>query len=360
MSLLYNRIMDLLESNDTAALAADSLSAGMDDMVELGLLIGPRRLADIINRLHWTTDFVWGPSENSSINYTNTTSLLQSVRPPVFPMIGKEITVRTLQMVHLQAYPQDLHYLALRQSPMMAETTTILSTLAATIKRLKTAQVVRITRDVTNTLPNGRRTPSRMTEADFTAAATRLGVEVAAIKAVSSVESGGRSGFDELGRPKILFEGHYFRRLTGKKYDKSHPHLSYEYKDPNRKLYYKWDQYARLYEAMILDIEAAVGSASWGKFQVMGSNHNGWPNAIDFAVAMFDSEANQLKSFEAFCNDNNLVRFIKAKDWAGFARGYNGEDYKKDDYDGKMRRAYDAIPKPKSPVQPPVKISPPG
>jgi hypothetical protein len=51
-------------------------------------------------------------------------------------------------------------------------------------------------------------------------------VEPGAIYAVAKVESGGRTGFDEAGRPKVLFEARWFHRFTHHKYDKSHPHLS--------------------------------------------------------------------------------------------------------------------------------------
>ena len=70
-----------------------------------------------------------------------------------------------------------------------------------------------------------------LTEADFQAAAKALDsdVEVAMVKAIAKVESGGRSGFNAAGLPVIAYEGHYFRRLTNKQYDQTHPLLSYQY-----------------------------------------------------------------------------------------------------------------------------------
>ena len=52
----------------------------------------------------------------------------------------------------------------------------------------------------------------KLTEEDFVRAALRLGegVEVAAVKAVQEVETGGRGGFFAPGKPAILFEGHIF------------------------------------------------------------------------------------------------------------------------------------------------------
>ena len=52
--------------------------------------------------------------------------------------------------------------------------------------------------------------PPSLTEADYAAAAGRLGCSVAAIKAVAKVESKG-SGFLPSGEPRILFERHVFR-----------------------------------------------------------------------------------------------------------------------------------------------------
>ena len=159
-----------------------------------------------------------------------------------------------------------------------------------------------------------------------------------AIKAVAEVESGGRSGFDDKYRAKILFEAHHFRKHTRQLFDLTHPHLSCS-RVLARK-YYAWDQYSRLYEAMVLDPVAAIKACSWGKFQVLGSNHSGWPDPLSFARAMQQSEENHLKSFEGYCSDNKLITHIKNKDWAKFAAGYNGPNYKDFNYDTKMKAAY--------------------
>lgn len=50
----------------------------------------------------------------------------------------------------------------------------------------------------------------RLTEEDFILVARLLDVEVAALKAVQQVETGGRGGFFAPGKPAILFEGHIF------------------------------------------------------------------------------------------------------------------------------------------------------
>lgn len=91
---------------------------------------------------------------------------------------------------------------------------------------------------------------------------------------------------------------------------------------------------------MLLDPVAAIKSASWGKFQVLGSNHNGWPDPVSFARAMQQSENNHLKSFEAYCVTNGLIAHLRSKNWARFAEGYNGANYKDFDYDTKIANAY--------------------
>ena len=58
---------------------------------------------------------------------------------------------------------------------------------------------------------NARQTASlRLTEEDFKRCADILGVDIAAVKAVQEVETGGRGGFFSPGHPAILFEGHIF------------------------------------------------------------------------------------------------------------------------------------------------------
>ena len=178
---------------------------------------------------------------------------------------------------------------------------------------------------------------AKLTEADFIAAAKDLNCEVAAIKAVAKVESRG-DGFigDE---PKILFERHHFHKLTNGKFDKVAPDLSNE--RPGGYGFEKY-QHARLERADKLDRNAALQSASWGKFQIMGSNwkYLGYSSLQEFINAMFSSEKGHLNAFVRFVKANNLADELRRKDWAGFARGYNGRNYYINEYDKKMAIAY--------------------
>src|SRR5690349_16354590 len=109
-----------------------------------------------------------------------------------------------------------------------------------------------------------------LTPADYQRAASALGCETAVIRAVDRVESAG-SGMLLNGQPEILFEAHIFSRLTGGKYDTSHPHISS--RSWNRSLYKGGAaEHGRLDEAVALNRTAALQSASWGRFQILGSN----------------------------------------------------------------------------------------
>jgi hypothetical protein len=188
-------------------------------------------------------------------------------------------------------------------------------------------------------LPAANPNAPRLSDQDFQSAADEYGLEVAVIRAVAKVESGGRTGFDNQGRPKILFEAHIFHKLTHGKYDKLYPQLSQPTWEKAKK-YYSLDQWTRMYQAMGIDQESAWKSASWGMFQIMGFNHSGFSTVQEFVAAMFDSEYQHLKSFLAFCKDNDLIASLKKKDWATFARAYNGAGYKQNKYDQKMEQAY--------------------
>jgi len=177
-----------------------------------------------------------------------------------------------------------------------------------------------------------------LTSRDFTLAANLLQVDVAVIRAVAEVESRG-GGFDKLGRPKILFEGHWFHKLTKGKYAKKYPHLSH-YRWTRK--YYGMNQYERLVEASFLDQEAAAKSASWGMFQIMGFNHAkcGYASAVEMANDMAISEGRQLQAFVRFIISAGLQDELQELDWSRFAYMYNGPEYRKNNYDIKMRKAY--------------------
>jgi len=183
--------------------------------------------------------------------------------------------------------------------------------------------------------------------AAFEAAARLLDCDVAAVQAVAQVESR-RDPFAPCGRPTVLFERHKFRRYTGGRFDDRHPGLSGPRGGYGR-LAEQWD---RLTAAIALDREAALMSASWGAFQIMGFNHAacGFDEVEAFAAAMAESADRHLDAFVGFVIANGLDRPLRALDWARFARGYNGPAFRDNDYDAKIARAYAALATARAPA----------
>lgn len=182
----------------------------------------------------------------------------------------------------------------------------------------------------------------RLTDGDIARAAQVLECQPACIRAVIDVESAG-GGFLKDSRPKILFEAHIFSRLTRGRYDQVAPAVSAP----------KWDralykggaaEYPRLEEAMRLDEAAALKSASWGMFQVMGENHQrcGFQTVHEFVAAMVDGEGHHLDAFAAFVKGNaRMWDALINQDWPAFARLYNGTGYASNRYDEKLAAAFD-------------------
>lgn len=178
---------------------------------------------------------------------------------------------------------------------------------------------------------------TRLASADIEQAAGSLGCAVAAVRAVIDVES--RGGFLPDKRPKILFERHYFSRLTGRAHDAANPDIAN--RQPGG---YKGGaaEYDRLGRAIKLDRDAALRSASWGMFQIMGDNCKmaGFADVESFVAAMVSGEPAQLDAFVRFVKKAGLADELGRTDWAGFARGYNGPNYAINQYDRKLAAAF--------------------
>ncbi len=182
------------------------------------------------------------------------------------------------------------------------------------------------------------KTKSSLKEADFKDAARQLGVSVAVIKAVCEVEAP-RGGFLRYGEPTILFERHKFHQFTEGVYSKKHPQIS----NPRPGGYLGYGQeHLRLQEAVELDRESALKSASWGRFQIMGFNYKlcGFKTLQKFINAMYRSEKDQLNAFVKFIQSVKLQDELQELDWSGFARAYNGKNYWKHNYDERLEKAY--------------------
>lgn len=180
-----------------------------------------------------------------------------------------------------------------------------------------------------------------LTDKDFADAAADLGCTIAAVRTVCQVEAP-RGGFNPDGSVATLFEGHKFYKYTNGKFAVQAPDLCYP--QWTRKFYgNSWgEERDRLARAMELDEKAALMSASWGKFQIMGFNFAmvGFTSVTQFVAAMESGEPAQLKAFVQYVRTAGLAPSLRRLDWEGFAHGYNGPGYAENDYDGKLARAY--------------------
>lgn len=181
-----------------------------------------------------------------------------------------------------------------------------------------------------------------LSEKDYQNAATSLGVPVTAVKAVAEVEANG-DGFLPDGRPKILFERHIFRkRLIAK--GVSTANTTPDIFNTSAGGYLGGTkEHDRLDKAAKIDRECALESCSWGAFQIMGYHWKalGYPSLQAFINAMYKDAGSQLDAFVRFIKaDNRLLTALRKLDWATFARLYNGPEYAKHNYDGRMATAY--------------------
>lgn len=190
----------------------------------------------------------------------------------------------------------------------------------------------------------GADTQKLLKHADLVKASERLGVPVAAIYALNEVESKGR-GFLDNGKPVILFERHVmYKRLQGPRAVEL-ARLNPALVNPKPGGYIGGTaEHQRLAQARQLDDTAALESASWGAFQIMGFHWErlGYTNVQDFVDHMARSEPEHLEAFVRFIEtDPTLHKALKALKWAKVAELYNGADYKRNLYDVKLERAFE-------------------
>ena len=171
-------------------------------------------------------------------------------------------------------------------------------------------------------------------------------IEPAALLAICSVESGGRV-FARVGgklEPLIRFEGHYFdRRLTGVKRKRARAEgLASPRAGVVANPRTQAGRWALLRKAEAIDRTAARESVSWGVGQVMGAHWAwlGYRHVDDLVTDARSGAAGQVRLMVRYIRKADLLPAIKARDWAGFARGYNGPGYKKYKYDVKIGSAY--------------------
>lgn len=189
---------------------------------------------------------------------------------------------------------------------------------------------------------------TKLTEQDYIDVSKQYDIEVAAIKAVVKVETGGRGGFFAPGKPAILFEGHIFWKQLKKHGIEPETvantmNQDILYSTASRSHYAGgMKEYNRLERAEKINKEAALESASWGLFQIMGFHWKslGYNSVEEFVDFMSKDEKNQLLVFCKFITVNHLDKYLRTKNWAAFAKGYNGPGYKTYSYDTKLANYY--------------------
>lgn len=193
----------------------------------------------------------------------------------------------------------------------------------------------------------------RLTDDDYKQAADELGIDIASIKAVIEIEAGQtHQGFYKPNQPIINFDLPMFKKWAARhgiklgKYSRSNAVV---FARPNAKKYgsYQAAQYERLKSALSIDSIAAIEGTFWGMFQIGGFNWKkcGAESPVDFARRMSTSEKEQLELFVNFLKSNNLAKYLKAKNWAGFALRYNGPSYAKRGYHTRLAKAYNKYKK---------------
>lgn len=189
----------------------------------------------------------------------------------------------------------------------------------------------------------------RLTDTELPRIGAIIGVGEDVLHAVMDVEAP-KSGFDDQGRPRILFEPHVFYRELG-------PGAKRDEAVKQGLAYQNWksgaygkesEQYGKLERAVAIDRNAAIRSCSWGRGQIMGFNHAlvGYVSASAMVDAFMASEASQVEAIVTFMASKRLdshLRKIEAlkrpstpEDWKPVALGYNGAGYATHNYHGRL------------------------
>lgn len=187
-----------------------------------------------------------------------------------------------------------------------------------------------------------RGSAKRLDNIDLPRIGAQIGVGEDELHAFLEVESRG-SGFDALGRPKILFEMHkFYANLPREKRAEAIRQGLASQRWGQLPYGKESEQYSKLERAIKIDEEAALKSCSWGLVQVMGENHLmvGYKTIGDFVRAMMADEENHVQVCVEFLKANHIDDDLRAHRWEIVARVYNGPGYKKNEYHLKLPRAF--------------------
>lgn len=187
------------------------------------------------------------------------------------------------------------------------------------------------------------------------AAAAEHGLDVAAVLAVWRTESG--PFVHKPGEAIIRFENHIFHKLWGKghpegyaahyRHDKKKGWLNHQFRpDENGEFAPLHVNQKREYAAMnkaafLADTDTAYRCISIGGPQILCRHYEllGYESPRDMYLAFQTTEDVHVRGFFAFCESQGAIAPLKAKDWKGFARIYNGSG-QAEAYGAKIRDAY--------------------
>jgi len=172
-----------------------------------------------------------------------------------------------------------------------------------------------------------------ISESEYLSLSKEFGLPVKRIKAVDSVESGGK-GFDSAtGKILIQFEPVWFKRKSP--YTPSGK-WSVNKVDVQKR---EWEAFN---DAFSKDQKGAMESTSIGRMQVMGFHWKllGFKSVGEMWDCAKVSEANQLRLGLLFIRSNKkMFTALLNGDYRTFAYYYNGAQYEKFDYHNRLAKA---------------------
>lgn len=181
--------------------------------------------------------------------------------------------------------------------------------------------------------------PARLCPDDFAEAAFYLRCSAKQIGAVCEAE-GARCGFDERGRPLMLFDRRRFFQLT----EGLHGTAAFSDAIPGGYDLPGWDLLTGAIATGMVD--AAFMAASWGKFQVLGSEWAAMGYSSPWAMvrAAVTSEREHLIMLCKYLERHDLVRKLRAisidpESCRPFAEAYNGSGYRRNSIHKKLAAA---------------------
>lgn len=178
-----------------------------------------------------------------------------------------------------------------------------------------------------------------LTDDDFRIIADELGVEVAAIKAVVKIEAGPKlQGFWAPGVPVANYVQSLFNRYK----TKTKGRAIKDAKVPSGLSGYALKEWTSLTNARKINANAADMGTYWGMFQIGGFNYKlcGCETVEEMVAKVCESEFSQLEMFAVFIRNSGMLESLQKKDWASFARKYNGPSYAKRGYHTRMAKEY--------------------